>query len=234
MCYANKSSSMLILTLLLSLSACGFESANEPLLRPAEPDRETASFKQARQLIDQGKAAEAITAFRSLLRAGGPSLSIMNGLAVAHAELGRPDLAADFFAKALALAPGDPATLNNIGYAALRRRETGLARHYLEMAEQAGDDAPEINGNLNVLERLEASRAALIIESAARPDNPVDKKFAVQRKTTSTVRLARLGTSSGGLNTPQRKSPPPSTALIDFSELFDPWLTNGVAVEPSL
>ena len=233
MCDASKTPSMSILTLLFSLSACGVQLANEPILRPAAPDRGTVSLEQARRLIDQGKAAEAVTAFRSLLRADGPSLAIMNGLAVAHAELGRPDLAADFFAQALTLAPGDPATLNNIGYAALRRRETGLARHYLEMAEQAGDGAPEIDGNLNALERLEASRTALTIERAAKPDDPAGKTFAVQRKTTSTVRLARLGPSSEGLDTRQKKSPRPNTALIDFGELFDPWPTNGVPTQSS-
>jgi len=105
------------------LSACAAWRGDEPSIRLAEIDKTTGSLDAATSLLDQGKVVEAVTAFRKLLREHGPSLKLLNGLAIAYGELGRRDLAVDTFAKALAIAPDDPATYNNIGFAALRRRE---------------------------------------------------------------------------------------------------------------
>ena len=182
-----------------------------------------ASLKHARQLIDQGKPAEAITVFRSLQRKEGSSLRALNGLAIAHAELGRSDLAAEFFAKALALSPEDPATLNNIGYAALRRQETSLARRYLEMARESDERAPEINNNLDALKRLQARRQASTFAEAPISADIAGEKMMVQRMSETTVRLARHQPPSSDRTIKENVPPSQNAALIDFSELLDPW-----------
>jgi len=224
---------MLILAMQLVGSACAFQVVKEPSLQLAAADDEMTSLKHAIQLIDQGKTVEAITAFRSLLRGDGPSLPVLNGLAIAHAELGRPDLAAVFFAQALTLSPDDPMTLNNIGYAALRRRDTSLARRYLHMAEQAGDGTPEISANLHALERLENWRPFLIVNEASGLGDALGSSFAMQRKNVSTVRLTKLQPSHHNPRPKPEIQSQPTRALIDFSELFDPWLTSGRPTEPS-
>ncbi|MGH1480654.1 MAG: tetratricopeptide repeat protein [Geminicoccales bacterium] len=159
---------------------------------------EELSFQQARTLVDSGKVPEAITAFRKLLRVSGPSLPVLNGLAIAYAEFGRPDLAARYFAEALALAPDDPATLNNIGFAALRRKDVDLARHYLERAERAGGDAPTVRRNLEIVAHLDVSGLRSPAADTALTREPEDKAFSdrkvikVERRTASSIRLSGM------------------------------------------
>lgn len=159
---------------------------------------EELSFQQARTLVDSGKVPEAITAFRKLLRVSGPSLPVLNGLAIAYAEFGRPDLAARYFAEALALAPDDPATLNNIGFAALRRKDVDLARHYLERAERAGGDVPTVRRNLEIVAHLDVSGLRSPAADTALTRAPDDTAFSdrkvikVERRTASSVHLSGL------------------------------------------
>jgi Flp pilus assembly protein TadD len=124
------------------------------------PDRSMTNkpaFDEARHLLDQGRAVEAVSAFRALLREDSSDLRGLNGLGIAYSELGRTDLSAEMFARALALSPDDPATLNNIGFSALRRAEPVVARHYLEKAKKRQSAHQEIDGNLIRLATLEAS-----------------------------------------------------------------------------
>lgn len=212
----------LILAVACALSGCG----GEPAIRIAEADvslTEKLTFDQARTLVDRGKVTEAISLLRNLSREGGPSVSILNGLAIAHAELGRPDLAADYFAKALAIRPEDPMTLNNIGFAAIRRKETRMARHYLERAARAGEGMATIGGNLSILDRLETwkapSRAVVASPFSAAGGNSPD----LERRTMSAVRLSGLRADRQARTEPEGARPLPSSGMIDFSELFDPW-----------
>ncbi len=231
---ANKHLFTLILAVQVGVSACTSQFAKDSSLKLAPADEETTSLKHAIQLIDQGKAVEAATAFRSLLRADGPSLPVFNGLAIAHAELGRPDLAADFFAQALALSPDDPVTLNNIGFAALRRQDTNLARRYLQMAKKVGEGTPEINANLNALERFENQRASLLVDGISGLSSAPTNSFAMQRKNASTIRLTKLQPSSDDQKLQIEILSESTEALIDFSELFDPWPANDSPTKPSL
>lgn len=221
--------------LLLGLSGCVSPDQEQPILRPAKTNAEVVSFDHARQLLERGKNAEAITAFRTLSRQDGASIPVLNGLAIAHAELGRPDLATGLFAEALAISPNDPGTLNNIGFAALRRNEAELAHRYLKRAEQHGDNVPEISGNLALLNRLERRTGVLATRSAHPSTASVDKTFKLQRETASTVRLSSIGTASDRYATHHTPVPLPSSAtLIDFSELFDPWSAADPKDDPSL
>lgn len=141
----------IVVCALLVMAGCSVQ----PALRPVGQHASPVSMLQARQLLDQGRAAEAVAAFRKLLRQGDDDLRGLNGLAIAYSELGRPDLAAEMFSRALAIAPDDPATLNNIGFSALRRADASLARHYLEKADRRRGDHEEIEGNLARLALLE-------------------------------------------------------------------------------
>ncbi len=224
------------LTLILALSsgfaACAPTTPKSPSIKLLETGAGAVTFQQARQLVDHGRIAEAISAFRILLRQDGPTLPVLNGLAIAHAELGRPDLAADFFAKALAIAPDDPATLNNVGFAALRREDIGLARHYLEKAGEGGGPAPEVNGNLAILDRLEAREAPSKAGAAWMSSQQAGALFAVQRRTASTLWLSGLPATAGDPRQVPASIAPMPAALIDFSELFDPWPTSGQSLKP--
>jgi len=133
------------------LSAC----SDKPDLRVAGKAPSPISFAEGKRLLEAGRAAEAVTAFRTRLREYGADLQGLNGLAIAYSELGRPDLAADMFGRALTLKPNDPATLNNIGFSALRRADVVLARHYLEKAQQGEGGFDEIDGNLERLALFE-------------------------------------------------------------------------------
>lgn len=218
--------------LILALSACAAQIDMKPRVGQPALDSEPVSLELASQLVGRGQLTEAITAFRRLLRKGGPSIPVLNGLGIAHAELGRPDLAADYFAKALMVSPDDPTTLNNIGYAALRREEVALARLYLEKAKRGGNRSPEVDGNLLILDRLEAWLAA----EAGSADPTIDatnKSFKVQRKNATTVDLVDFRREQDSQAEIRRKMPPPlETVLIDFSELFDPWKVNNRINKP--
>ena len=218
-----------VLALQFGLAACAPKVEKRMLLQLTEADLADVSFEHAKELLDQGKIPEAITAFRSLLRDNGASLPALNGLAIAHAEIGLPDLAAELFAKALAIEPDDPVTLNNIGYAALRRQDMGLARRYLEKAEQVSSGELKISGNLKVLHRLEAWVQAQPREAPLSECLQADALFTVQRQTALTSRLGGLQTVSHSY----RETSMLNKGLIDFNDLFDPWQNASPHLEPS-
>jgi tetratricopeptide (TPR) repeat protein len=216
---------ILLLGLLPTLFACEPAREKSPELRVAGGGLGDPSFEKAKQLLDEGEPAKAISVFRALLRADGPSLALLNGLAIAHAELGRPDLAADFFGEALAIAPDDPATWNNIGFAALRRDETALARFYLEKAAALGDGAARIDGNLSMLERRESRPSSPETLNDRRWGAASSPLFTMERQTAQTIRLS--GLRSAAVRSPssldRSATETASDSLIDFDQLFDPF-----------
>lgn len=217
--------SLVVLSVYLVLSAC----SERPGLRLADIPKSDITVAEGKRLLEEGRAVEAVAAFRAQLRQEGVDLQGLNGLAIAYSELGRPDLAAEMFGRALALKPDDPATLNNIGFAALRRAEAKLARHYLERARRQRGDLGEIEGNLAGLALLESitetrlsrkalTRAALIAEDgepepAVRLSMPNSDPHAA-----STKSPLREGSS--------RQS---ATVLVDFTAVTDPFLDHRAA-----
>ena len=205
----------------LAVTGCGAKLD----LRPVDQDISTVSLAQGRQLLDQGRATEAVATFRKLLRQGGDGLQGLNGLAIAYSELGRPDLAAEMFSRALAIAPNDPATLNNIGFSALRRADASLARHYLKKASlRKGDqDHDEIQGNLArlaLLERLERmpsrrpamTRAALF--SRHKLSAPVNLLKLPKNSEYAATAAALLDASPSASST---------VTMVDFTAVIDPF-----------
>ena len=194
-----------------------FGCSPKPDLRVSGREPPTGSIALGKQLLHQGRAMEAVSVFRRQLRQEGPEVQSLNGLAIAYSELGRPDLAADMFARALALSPDDPATLNNVGFSALRRADAELARLYLEKARARDDGLGEIEGNLARLALLEE----IELKQVARPS------FR-QATVPEERRLHRL-------TIPTLQQPPPSavwragppelslSTMIDFTAVSDPF-----------
>ena len=211
----------IVLCAVLAITACSVQ----PALRPVGQNPSPISLVQAKQLLGQGRAAEAVSAYRKLLRQGGEDLQGLNGLAIAYSELGRPDLAAEMFSRALALAPNDPATLNNIGFSALRRADALLARHYLEKADRQKADRnhDEIEGNLRGLALLESfermpstrpamNRAALL--SWDQRSAPVNHLVLPKNGGQVTTAVAALDVA---------RSEPPKAIMVDFTTVVDPF-----------
>ncbi len=194
-----------------------------PDLRVAADVTSKVSFDAGERLLEEGRAVEAVTAFRRRIREKGADLKALNGLAIAYNELGRTDLAAEMFSRALAMAPDDPGTLNNIGFAALRRADERLARHYLEQAQRGEGDHAKIEGNLARLALLEKSRRS----RAARPALAPAVTSTAARRPLEAIKIAlpaRDARTPAAMPVPEARQPTPSqSSMIDFMTVADPF-----------
>jgi tetratricopeptide (TPR) repeat protein len=213
-----------MLTALVGLGAC----RSVPELRLAGDIASPAGLAEGRRLLEAGRAVEAVGAFRRYLRENGADLSGLNALAITYAELGRSDLAAEMFGRALALKPDDPATLNNIGFAALRRADGKLARRYLERARQASNELAEIEGNIErllLLEMIEHARSRTPVFRQAAWHGPDQQPSAIIHLSTG---RSRSPSSSSGPKETATPSPP-QPVLIDFMTVNDPFQPSSVS-----
>jgi Tfp pilus assembly protein PilF len=207
-----------MLTLLAALGACH----SLPELRPTTENATPAGIAEGKRLLEAGRAVEAVSAFRRHLRQNGHDLNGLNALAIAYSELGRSDLAAEMFGRALALKPGDAATLNNVGFAALRRADGRLARHYLEKAREQNDGYDQIDGNIERLHLLEMIKQL-------RSRTPALRKaawHAPDHQTPAIMQLSIPAPRSIDPSPPSKetaKPSPPKPELIDFMTVNDPF-----------
>lgn len=207
------------LTILCVLSTLWSCSA-KPGLRVASNEAAPVSIVEGKRLLEEGQAVEAVAVFRAARRTDGASVDILNGLAIAYGELGKPDLAAEMFGRALALKPNDPATLNNIGFAALRRADAVLARHYLERADAGTSDLAEISGNLEGLALLEKARRERLSRRASLRAAAFSDEIDVKPRMSLSI-----ANPAPDLNPSSRPPLTQSTAtLIDFAAVNDPFL----------
>jgi hypothetical protein len=147
---------------LASLTACGAGTSG-PEVRPVTeiggwrpeggPD---SSYERGKRHLQHGRYGLAIADFRAALAREGADTDILNGLAIAYAELGRDELSVRYFQRALELAPSSVATLNNIGFAALRRGRLELARLYLGRALGLSRGDQHVANNWAMLASVEA------------------------------------------------------------------------------
>lgn len=106
-------------------------AANQALDLQAEIGRyATEQLEGGRRLLDLGQNGLAISAFRKALIGTEQRAAAHNGLAVAYANIGRPDLAERYFRLAMQEAPGDDryaANLNRL-FATVPARTTQESR----------------------------------------------------------------------------------------------------------
>ena len=206
---------LVILGMLPALLAC----SARPDLRIASNGATPNSIAEGRRLLEEGRAVEAVSAFRALLRRDGDNVGGLNGLAIAYSELGKRNLAAEMFGRALARKPNDPATLNNIGFAALRRADVELARHYLERAGARTGTLDEISGNLKGLALVEEAERELASRRASLRTAYFSEEFDHE----PTVRLSIAEPAPGSI--PSGLPPPagPNVTLVDFAAVIDPF-----------
>ncbi len=200
-----------------------------PDLRVAGDAGSKVTFDAGERLLEEGRAVEAVTAFRRRIREEGVDLKALNGLAIAYNELGRPDLAAEMFSRALAMAPDDPGTLNNIGFSALRRADERLARHYLEKAQRGHGDHVKIGGNLARLALLEKMNRSLPARSAPAPAAMAKED---QRLSDAIhITLPRRGVQTASITpAPEVRQPAPlPVSMIDFTAVTDPFSRRSAA-----
>lgn len=186
-----------LLLSLIALAATGCETGGpQPLIRPAAQAAPPAggAYEEGKRALTEQRPAAALAAFRRAVLGEGRSLRLLNGLAIAYAELGRDDLAARYFGEAQAQAEDDPLTLNNIGYAALKRGETELARRYFTAARAAGAEPALITANLTRLAELETARGLASLADQ-RPLALAEPAWQVLRQTEREQLL--LGTGRG-------------------------------------
>ena len=147
------------LVVCVALAGCSYQGS-PPRYFTRLGDEELAAsaltaHERGQRFFRQGQSARAVAEFREALLREGRTVSVLNGIAVAYAELGRQDLSTRYFQEALALSPRDPATLNNVGYAALLRGDLAMASLYLSRAAQVAVAEPVIVANLALLGRLD-------------------------------------------------------------------------------
>lgn len=137
---------------------------------PLEPGG-SGPYEQAKALLVQGRPALAVSYLRRALIEEGRTPKILNALAVAYAETRRDDLSLQYFQEALTADPGNVAVLNNIGFAALRQGDLGMAQLYLARADAAAERQPTVRANLVLLDRasMQASSPVPAARSAPEP-----------------------------------------------------------------
>lgn len=122
-------------TAVLVLGGCHSLFAWHRPLTPAVRALETRSdvyladqLAAGRVALEEGRHAEAIAAFSRLRGEPGYDAEACNGLAVAWAGIGRDDLAAAYFRRALALAPGEQRYRRNLALFEARQETVRAAR----------------------------------------------------------------------------------------------------------
>ena len=143
-----------------------FAARKSPAKQLKAEDFAAARLGEARAALDKGHWAEAITAFRDAQRLPALAPSAHNGMGVAYAELGRPDLAERYFLLAIAAAPED------------RRFAANLSRLYAQNARPE----PELAAAPEAIPALTAPRSALTgANTAVRVERPAGRLVRTAR-----------------------------------------------------
>jgi len=148
--------------------------------------------------LEAGRPTQAVIAFRQASYDPRYAGEALNGMAIAYDIIGRPDLAARYFAEAVAAAPNDPRFARNL--ARLEGRGVVPASSPVEQAEVedsgelmalAEPEKPDVRGAITVASRRQASNSAVHVEQ--RPAMQVAKVSRAE------VALAKADTASEGV-----------------------------------
>jgi Flp pilus assembly protein TadD len=136
--------------------------------------------------LEMGRPADAEPLLRKALDPTKPDWRLLSGLGAATAAQGRQKEAHDHLTKALALAPGQPAVLNNLALVKILdgNLEAGekLLRQVGKSKTTAGDDRATHNLALAVGLRSEGAKPARIARPARTPRAPVADQAALAAK----------------------------------------------------
>lgn len=166
---------MLTFAMGVALAACSapvFGPANvRPVYRDGShsaADIVSDSYASGRAAYAAGHYGLAIQAFERELGRYPRSIRALNGLGAAYDGIGRFDIARAYYFEALALAPDDTRTLNNLGYSNYLAGRYAEASKLLALAEalSGGRDAV-VNGNLRLSERAQGRSLAANDETGA-------------------------------------------------------------------
>ena len=146
-----------------------------------------------------GRLGLAVAELQIALDRAEDDVDVLNGLAVAYAELGRDELAARHFQRALLLAPNEPATYNNIGYAAFRQGRLDLARLYLDRAAALAGGEERVAANLAFLAAAEAGRGSPAPVGSV-PESVRPRRLRVQRVDPRVQRILTVGDDAEGVD----------------------------------
>jgi len=111
---------------------------------------EAAWYAHGKVHLREGRLGLAVQSFRMALNINPRSVAALNGLGAAYDQLKRFDLADKAYLDALALAPADSVTLNNLGWSRVMRGEPQLGAFYLRQALDETPDHPVMRANLRV------------------------------------------------------------------------------------
>ena len=126
---------------------------------PGEAASTADAYASGKQHFAAGRLGLALIDFQRALEEQGPSVERLNAVAATYDRLSRFDLADRAYRQALALDPGAPQTLNNIGYSYMLRGRPDLASAYLARAQSIAKGDPVIGSNLNRAKATVSGRA---------------------------------------------------------------------------
>lgn len=123
-----------------------------------------SQMEQGRQALESEQFGLAIIAFRNARFAREHTAAACNGLAIAYAQIGRPDLAERYFSQAIAEAPGEPKYRAN-----LSRFQESLANSPAQLAAARARESSPANSAAPTAQLLPgtAERSAIRIERPA-------------------------------------------------------------------
>ena len=93
-----------------------------------------SNYELGKRNLSTHNYGNAITAFLRELERDPNSIATLNGLAIAYHEIGRQEVANDFWERALSIDPNSQITLNNLAYFNLKRGDNETALDYMAKA----------------------------------------------------------------------------------------------------
>lgn len=149
---ANRWRLMFILSPLACwLTGCAAPPEVRPVLNAAGgivTERVSVAYDSGKKAFAAGDYAKAASDFATAVRLAEYDVAALNGLAASYDQLGRFDLADRLYEQSLMLRPGDPDSLNNLGYSLLLRGHASEAAFILERALEAAPNDRIVSGNL--------------------------------------------------------------------------------------
>lgn len=176
------------------------------------PNDGSRSLAEGRAALQDGKLVEAIGPLRAALLDPATRAAASNALGVAYAQLGREDLAEQYFKSAIAADPSDNRFVANL----LRLQHTVLARKAqadaARLAAGEGETTPDANGFVaeKPEPRAERSRLAGNVERRSRGEVFITSAPAPAVPTATVAYATQPNAAKGAV--PAAKAPNPAPA----------------------